>query len=219
MPASFLWDDGNLALRRVAARWCYALDPATCWSPASAGRRGPHTTPPSCPGTSAAPAPRWPLPPWWRRDPQSDAAADRVQPLASSCAGAPWTRVRMPPLVPGRQRMSGEVVHVVIDRMNEAMIQSTVVMSGSMTVWGDIPYQSGGISSQGRQCRPSCGIYYTNTTGCSTPTNRETWRGSGCACAAPHGGQLSCACCAPALGRRAPRASGVTPTRGQPEVS
>ena len=53
------WDDGTLSSRTVSARWHYGPDPAGCWSRASAGLRGPHTSPPSCPETSAAPARHW----------------------------------------------------------------------------------------------------------------------------------------------------------------
>src|ERR1051326_5020379 len=36
----------------ISARWCCGLDPARCWSRASADRRAPHTHPFSSPETS-----------------------------------------------------------------------------------------------------------------------------------------------------------------------
>ena len=50
-------DDGTPSSRITSARWRCGPDPAACWSRASAGRRGPHTSPPLCPGTSAGHAP------------------------------------------------------------------------------------------------------------------------------------------------------------------
>lgn len=51
------------------------------------------TRPPSCRGTTAARARRWPSQPWWRRGPQSGVTASRAQTPASPSAGTPGTTV------------------------------------------------------------------------------------------------------------------------------
>ena len=58
-----------------------------CWSLASAGLRAPHTSPPSCPGTSWRTRSPLASPAVWRRGRQSGGAAGPVPTPASFCAG------------------------------------------------------------------------------------------------------------------------------------
>ena len=47
-------DDGSLSSCTVSARWRCGLDRGGCWSPASADRQAPYTSPPSCLETTGA---------------------------------------------------------------------------------------------------------------------------------------------------------------------
>src|SRR5215510_12121123 len=92
MPVGCRLDDESLSWQTVSAQWRYGPDLTTCWSPASGGLRGRHTSPPSSLGTSAGHARCWLLRRCVPRGWQSGGAVAPAQTPASPCADVSGTR-------------------------------------------------------------------------------------------------------------------------------